>query len=295
MAKNIEDWRKAGHAAHTALVYGASLIKPGVKYSDVSDAIEIKIKELGADLAFPVNISVNSAAAHDVPYAVENRVFTTEDLIKLDVGAEFNGAIGDNAMTIDLTGKYEKLSRAAREALQAAIKLVKPGTKARELGKAIETAITSHGFQPVRNLSGHSIEEYTVHAGFIVPNYDDGTEDKLEEGMVIAIEPFATDGVGLIGEASNAEIFSVTGKKPLRSQTAREALKWLDERNGLPTSTRWLSQKMGSLKATLGMKEMNQVGMLHLYPPLVEVKKGMVAQWENTLLVTKDGCEILTK
>jgi methionyl aminopeptidase len=293
--KNLDEWRKAGHIAHEALVYGASLIKPGVKFSEVSDAVEKKIKELGGDLAFPVNISTNTTAAHDVPYSMEERAFTANDLIKLDVGAQVNGAIGDNALTIDLTGKHSKLVQASKEARDEAIKILKPGLKIREIGKVVEKTIRKYGFEPVRNLSGHSIDEYIVHSGTIIPNYDDGNEEILKEGMVIAIEPFATDGEGLIKEASNAEIFALVEKKPVRSLAAREALKFLEERKGLPTSTRWLAKRMGALKANLALKEMNQLNMLNTYPPLIEVKKGMVSQWENTILITKDGHEILTK
>ncbi|HME87562.1 MAG TPA: type II methionyl aminopeptidase [Candidatus Nanoarchaeia archaeon] len=292
---SVEDWRKAGHAAHAALVYGSTLIKPGVKLSDVSDAIELKLKELGADLGFPVNISINETAAHDVPFAIETRVFTENDVIKLDVGSAVNGAIGDNAMTIDLTGKYAKMSMAAKEARDEAIKILRPGLKTREIGKVIEETIKKHGFKPIRNLSGHSVESNTIHAGLTIPNYDDGSEDVLEEGMVIAIEPFATDGEGLIHEGSNAEIFSLETKRPVRSLITRDALKLLTQREGKPTSGRWLAQRMGALKASMALKEMNQLGMLHLYPPLVERKKGMVTQWENTMMITKDGYEILTK
>lgn len=292
---SIQDWKKAGHAAHEALMHGASLIKIGVKYSDVSDAVEKKLRELGANLAFPVNISINATAAHDVPYSIEERKFTENDLIKLDVGAEINGAIGDNAITIDLTNKYANLVKASKEARDKAIEIIKPGVKLREIGKIVEKTITSYGFQPIRNLSGHSLEPYTIHAGTTIPNYDDGSNETLKEGMIIAIEPFATTGEGLIQESNNAEIFALVQKKPVRGLMTREALKYLDERKGLPTSSRWLSQKMGALKTNIALKEMNQLEMVHLYPPLVEVKKGLVSQSEHTVLVTKEGNEILTK
>lgn len=292
---NLEDWKKAGHIAHQALTFGASLIKVNAKISDVSDAIEKKIKELGGDLAFPVNISLNEAAAHQVPFAVDDRTFTENDLVKLDVGVHINGAIGDNALTIDLTKKYERLVKAVIEARDEAIKIIKPGIKTSEIGKVIEKIITKHGFNPIKNLSGHQIKEYEIHAGLTIPNYDDKSETRLKEGMIIAVEPFATSGEGLIQESSNAEIFTLLQKKPVRSLITREALKFLEERKTLPSSTRWLSKKMSAIKAAFALKEMNQLDMLHLYPPLVEIKKGMVAQSEHTVLVTKDGHEILTK
>ncbi|MBN2421341.1 type II methionyl aminopeptidase [Candidatus Woesearchaeota archaeon] len=292
---SLEDWHKAGHAAHEALIYGASLIKVGVKYSDISDSVEKKLKELGANLAFPVNISINATAAHDVPYSIEERKFTENDLVKLDVGAEINGAIGDNALTVDLTGKHSDLVKASKDARDKAIEIIKPGIKLREIGKVIEKTIISYGFQPIRNLSGHSLEPYTIHAGTTIPNHDDGSNETLKEGMIIAIEPFATTGDGLIHEGNNAEIFALVQKKPVRSLVTREALKYMEERKGLPTSSRWLAQKITPLKANFALKEMNQLEMIHTYPPLIEVKKGLVSQSEHTILVTKEGCEILTK
>jgi methionyl aminopeptidase len=293
---NLEDWRKAGKIGRQALLYGSTLIKPGVKYSDVSDAVEKKIYDLGGDLGFPVNISINETAAHNVAMANDDRTFTTDDIVKLDVGVHINGAIADNALTKDLTGKYEKLLRASLEARDEAIKILKPGLKIREIGKKVETIIKKYGYKPVKNLSGHSIKEYTVHAGLTIPNYDDGNEQTLKEGTVIAIEPFATDGEGMIYEGHDAQIFRFVQKRPVRSLITREAIKALEERKGLPTSIRWLAKKLGSaLKANMAMKEMNQLDMIYLYPALIEVKKGMVAQFENTILITKDGYEVLTQ
>lgn len=292
---NIEDWKKAGKIAKEALEYGKSLIKVDVKISEVSDAVEKKIKELGGELAFPVNISLNEAAAHEVAFAVDDRVFTKNHLVKLDVGVHINGAIGDNACTVDLTGNYEKLVKASEEARDEAIKIIKAGVKTSEIGKVIENTIKKYGFNPIRNLSGHSIEEYKIHAGLTVPNFDDSSDKVLKENTIIAVEPFATDGEGMIHETGNAEIFSFVQKKPVRSLISREALKLLQERKDLPTSTRWLAKKMSAIKAAYALKEMNQLDMVHLYPTLVEVKKGMVSQSEHTVLVTKNGCEILTK
>ena len=292
---NLEDWKKAGKIAREALEYGAKLIKVGDKIGDVSDSVEKKIKELGGDLAFPVNISLNDAAAHEVAFAVDDRTFTENDIVKLDVGVHINGAIGDNALTVDLTKKHEKLVKASEEARDEAIKIMKPGIKTSEIGKVIETIIKKHGFQPVRNLSGHSIKEFELHAGTTIPNYDDGSSKTLKEGDIVAVEPFATTGEGLIHEGPNAEIFDLIIKKPVRSLITREALKLLQERQGLPTSTRWLAKKITAIKATFALKEMNQLGMIHLYPPLTEVKKGLVSQSEHTVLITKEGHEILTK
>ena len=98
-----QSYLKAGRTAAEALHYGRSLIKPGVTYYEVAEAVEAKIRQLGCDLAFPCNISRNEIAAHYTPPAGDETVFTENDIIKLDVGAQHNGYVGDNALTVDLT------------------------------------------------------------------------------------------------------------------------------------------------------------------------------------------------
>ena len=121
---NIEDWKAAGQIARQALDYGVSLIKPGVKAVDVLDKIEEKIHELGGEIAFPAQLSCNHIAAHWCADP-NDPLILTDQLICLDVGAHVNGCIGDNAATVDLSGKNEKLVEASKAALDNAIKIIK--------------------------------------------------------------------------------------------------------------------------------------------------------------------------
>jgi len=96
------DWLKAGQIAGRALMYGEGLINHDIDCLSVCRKIEEFIKAEGGNLAFPPQISFNSTAAHFCPTKINNPIFKKGDLLKLDVGVEVNGAIGDCALTVDL-------------------------------------------------------------------------------------------------------------------------------------------------------------------------------------------------
>ena len=157
-------WIEAGKIGATALQLGGKLIKPGVKLVDIAEQVEQKIRDMGGKPAFPCNISRNDLAAHYTPPHNDDEVFLEGDIIKLDVGAHVDGYISDNAMTIDLANEYPKLVKATREAVDKAIKILKPGIKIREIGKVIEETIVGLDATPITNLSGHGIDHYKQHA-----------------------------------------------------------------------------------------------------------------------------------
>lgn len=294
-ADELAQWRKAGKIAHEALQYGASLIKKGANMREVCDKIDKKIVELGAQPAWPSQIGNNNVAAHYTPEPDDDAVFSDE-VVSLDVGAQLDGYVGDNACTIDLSGKHSLILKASEEALAAAEKALKPGAKTGEIGKVIQDAITKHGVRPVKNLSGHGISRYVIHDDPSIPNVATKDSDVLEEGMIVAIEPFATNGSGMIHEQEQANIFSLIRQKPVRSPYAREVLKHIEDEYGpFPFTTRHLAATFGLGKVNLALRDLLNADILHPHPPLVEEDGSVVAVFEHTFLITKAGCERLTK
>ncbi|HII71687.1 TPA: type II methionyl aminopeptidase [Candidatus Woesearchaeota archaeon] len=292
--ETLDKYVKAGQIAAQAREYGRGLVKADAKIIDVARAIEKKITELGGIPAFPVNISFDETAAHDTAGPNDERSFG-ERLIKLDVGVHVDGFVGgDTAITIDLSRKYTELVKASQEALEAAIKTVQIGATCGEIGKAIEETIMGFGLKPVRNLSGHGIGENLIHGSPSIPNYDNKDQTQLSDGMTIAIEPFATDGMGLIHEKGQALIHSQVLRKPVRNAITRQVITQIEGYRGMPFATRWLSEKIPLFKVNYALKELNQLGMLHSYPPLVERGNGMVSQAEHSIYVG-DKVKILTK
>ncbi|MBD3248869.1 type II methionyl aminopeptidase [Candidatus Woesearchaeota archaeon] len=291
--EELEKLRKAGKIAAEALKYAKSLIKPGASLLDVTKKVEEKIVQMGGGFAFPAQFSCNDIAAHYCAEADDDIIFDKQ-LVSVDIGVEVDGFIGDNAMTVDLSGENSELVQASRDALENALKLIKPGAKLGEIGKAIQDAITSRGFAPVRNLSGHGLGEYKIHTKPTIPNYDNGDETELKEGDVIAIEPFASAGAGVVYESSPASVFELIEKKPVRNMFTRKILKEIEGYKDLPFCRRWLVDKFGEAKVNFALRELKNIGVIREYPPLVDQSHGLVSQAEKSLIVTEDGCEVLT-
>lgn len=289
----IENYVKAGRIAAEALTYGESLIKEGVKVIEILDKIEEFILSKRGELAFPPQISINNTAAHFCPKEGDTTILSKGDLIKLDIGVHIEGCIADTALTVDL-GDNKELVAASREALNNALKIIKPGVKVREIGKVIEDTIRRYGFIPVRNLSGHGLSSFNVHSIPTIPNYDNGDEYELQENEVVAIEPFASKGRGVVEEKGEPTIFSLTGKERVRGMYAREILRDISSRLLLPFTERWLTKRYGKGKAIFGLKEMIDSDVVLTYPPLVD-KEGLVSQAEHTVIVKKDKNIITTQ
>ncbi len=293
-AKTLENFRKAGKLAAKAREYARTIVKAGMPYVELADAVEKKIFELGARPGFPCNVSVNDAAAHHVPLDGEKLSFKDGDLVKIDIGVHIEGSVADTAVSVSIgkSEENEKLIKASEAALAAAIKLATPGRKVSEIGAAVEKTIAGFGFRPIKNLSGHLVDVYDLHADLTIPNFDNKANARLEKGMTIAIEPFATTGDGFIREGDEISVFRL--EKIVNVRNGREILNHIaNEYSTLPFAKRWLTRRFGILKVNLFLKEAIAKGILHPYNVLLEKKGSKVAQTEHTILVAEMP-EILT-
>ena len=289
----FDKYKKAGKIAADVLAYGKELIKKDAKVLDVCNKIEQKIFSLGAKPAFPAQISMNEIAAHFCPEDKDEAKFQ-DQVVSLDVGVHIGGCIGDTACTVDLSGNNKELVKSSEEALKAAIETVKVGVKLSEIGKAIEDAITSYGFQPVRNLSGHGLDSYDIHSSPTIPNFNT-KENVVLDKQVIAIEPFATDGQGMIEERKESSIYNIGQVKNMRDASARELLQCiLEEYHTLPFAKRWLLKKFPAVKVEFGLRMLQRDGVLHHYKQLWEKGDGLVSQAEHTVLVG-EPCVVTTR
>ena len=292
-SKSRDKLVRAGNVAAQAVVYGRSIVRRGMLLRELAEMIEKKIVELGGEPAFPVNLSINEIAAHATPsYDSEEKA---HGLLKVDIGAHVDGWIADTAFSVDLEKSElnEKLIHAAEAALDEAMKVAKEGVELRLIGNAVEKTITAHGFVPVHNLSGHGIEQHDVHAGLTIPNYDNASNEILDEG-VFAVEPFSTNGHGRVRDGKPSGIYQFTQPGTVRDRTAREVLSFIVEKyDTLPFCSRWIHAKFGT-RGLLALRLLEQAGALHQYAQLVEVSGGIVAQAEHTIIVTKKETKITT-
>jgi len=291
----LDTWREAAAIAGHTREYVASLMKPGAKLIDLSLAGHQRLEELGGKAAFPLQISVNHIAAHYCAYVGDESELKENDLVKVDCGVHIDGYVADTAMTVDLSkdGRHADLLAASKEALAAAIDLAGPDVEVVEIGRVVEKAIRARGKNPIRNLTGHGVGQWQVHRAPQIPSVPSG-RGRLKAGTCVAIEPFATDGPGLINEKGDAHVFMAkkSGKK-LKGVDGK-VLEAIREFNGLPFGSRDLLLHFPYEAVSSTLNAMLRANLLMLYPPLVEKKGTFVAQFEHTLYVHDGGVEVLT-
>jgi methionyl aminopeptidase len=289
----LGDYIKAGEIAKKTREYAASIIKPGMPLLEIAEKIESKIIELGGKVGFPVNLAIDDIAAHYHP-TMEDKTLAT-GLLKVDLGIHVNGFIADSAFSIDLTEdkKYTELIQASVMALNNALEILKKDPTLNDIGEVIQKTIQDKGFSPIVNLSGHGLDKYEIHSGLTIPNYANGSLKKLEKGAY-AIEPFATTGEGRIYEGQGSNIYALVNYKNTRGPTARMILEYVAEKyKTLPFSLREMQKKFGPV-ARIGLKELEQAGIIHHFPQLIEKSHKPVSQAEHTFIKNSKGEIIVT-
>lgn len=289
-------YEKAGAAGKKMKDRAKEIVKPGAKLLAIAEELEGMTKKLGCTgAAFPLNLSINDQAAHYSPTPDDESVVKEGDVVKVDMGVHADGFLVDFAYTANFSDNpaYAKLVAASQEALENAIATARAGVPVSKIGKVIADTAAKHGFKPISNLGGHTVERYTVHAGQMVPNIERGSY-VLQEGDVIAIEPFITDGKGYVNETDFVQIYSLMGDAKTRSPSARMALDFIaEEYQTLPFAVRNLIPAVGSAGlAKLAIKELERLGAVQGYPMLKEEGRGQVAQTETTMKVEKDGVKV---
>ncbi len=305
----IESSEKAGQIVSEVRSEAIKLIKDGLPIIELTEFVEKSIIKKGGFPAFPCNVSINEIAAHYTSPPGDTNTIKAGDLVKLDLGAHVNGYIGDSAISVLVDGYEDKddypieraeenleLIQAASDGLDAAISTVRAGISLSEIGSAVEDAITKHGFKPVANLTGHSLTQWNLHAGISVPSVKEKNGHILEEGDIIAIEPFATNGIGYVTDMPQSYIFKYLRERPLRVAHAKKVLRNIkSEFKNLPFAQRWFLDDFEVNRLHSSLRLLSQHMIIYPYNVLKEKENGIVSQKEHTVLVESDGCKILTE
>jgi methionyl aminopeptidase len=290
--EQLEKLRKAGKVAGAAREMGMDLVKAGGKLYDVAQEVEGYIREHGCGLAFPCNISRNEVAAHYTPCVNDTTVFELGDVVKIDCGAEVDGYVGDTAGTVEVgTRRYTELIDVSKRARNTVAEFIGEGTPLGEIGRAVEMVMNQSGFKPIENLCGHQIEPYNLHAGLSVPSYANGETMTLKAGMVIAVEPFATNGGGSVINGHPGNIVRLVRERKVDDLKAQEFLEYVkDEFKTFP----FCARSCDFPDSEKHVKFLLRRGILSSYAQLVEVKGGIVSQHEYTFYIAGPRAEVTT-
>jgi len=310
-----ESLREAAECHRIVRQWAKSWIKPGMKMIDIADTIETSLrKTIDAEgtkrsIAFPTGLSLNNVAAHYTPNAGDTRVLKESDVLKVDIGLQVNGWIIDSAFTMAFDPMYDPLLQTVREATNAGVKAAGIDVRLCDVGEAIEEVMTSgevtigkrtHQIVPIRNLMGHSLGLYTIHAGKSVPCIkSSGDQTKMEEGDIFAIETFGSTGHGFVNDDMEISHFMKAPTLPpggIRGgPKAKELYNFINKSySTLAFARRWLDQA-GITRYAISLKNLTDCGAVNPYPPLVDADGSFTAQFEHTLALKPSSKEVFSR
>jgi len=293
----IEDYLKAGKIAGEVRENVRKKDWIGSTLEEICEYVESEIIKRGAKCAFPVNTSLNEVAAHYTAEPNDPKTVSDSDLIKIDLGAQINGYIADTAVTVNYDPQYDSLVQTAENALQSAMSMIKVGVKSKDVGRKIQNTIMDMGFKPIANLSGHSLAQYTIHAGKTVPNmWSIGSYD-FSEDVAYACEPFVTakNGLGFVRNGKIKNIFALSSRKRTKDDEADKLLEFIwDNFNMLPFALRWIVKEWEEKEARKLLDILIKKKVVKSYAILVEASGKTVAQAEHTFIPTQTGVTVTT-
>ena len=264
---------------------------------EICEHVENEIKKRGAKCAFPVNTSINEVAAHYTAEPNDPLAIKDDDLVKIDLGAQINGHIADTAVTVCYNAEFDSMVQTAELSLSNAMSMMKVGVKSSDVGRTIEKTIKQMGFLPIANLSGHSLDQYTIHAGKSVPNIWSIGSFTFNENQAFACEPFVTtgEGLGFVHEGKIKNIFALSSRKKTKDKDADKMLDYIWQNfNLLPFALRWLTNEWEEKEARRLLEVLVKKKAVHAYPILVEGNGQRVTQAEHTFIPNETGVTITT-
>jgi len=297
MLMQIEDYVKAGKIAGEVRENVRQKDWIGSTLAEICDYVESEIIKRGAKCAFPVNTSLNEVAAHYTAEPNDPKTVSDSDLVKIDLGAQINGYIADTAVTVNYDPQYDSLVQAAENALQAAMSMIKVGVKSKDVGRKIQNTIMDMGLKPIANLSGHSLDQYTIHAGKTVPNMWTIGSFSFSENEAFACEPFVTtkNALGFVRNGKIKNIFALASRKMTKDDEADKLLEYIwNNFNMLPFALRWIVKEWEEKEARRLLDFLIKKKVVKAYAILVEANGKTVAQAEHTFIPTQTGVTITT-
>ncbi|PSC68131.1 methionine aminopeptidase 2B-like [Micractinium conductrix] len=309
----INEVRQAAEVHRQVRSYIHTIAKPGILMAELCEKLEDSVRKLidesglQAGIAFPTGCSLNWVAAHWTPNAGDKTVLQYDDVMKLDFGTQINGRIVDSAFTVAFNPRYNPLLDAVRDATNTGVRESGIDVRLCDIGAAIQEVMESYEVEldgktypvkSIRNLNGHSIGPYRIHAGKSVPIVKGGEATRMEEGEFFAIETFGSTGKGYVREDLEVSHYMKNfdvGHVPLRLPRAKQLLATIDRHFGTLAFCRRYLDRLGEEKYLMALKNLCDAGVVDPYPPLCDVKGSYTAQYEHTLFLHPTRKEVLSR
>jgi len=218
----IEKIRKSSLLVGSTIAEVARNMRPGITTLELDRIAETFIRDHGAIPAFKgyngfpgtLCISVNEVVVHGIPGRYELK---DGDLVSVDCGTIIDGYYGDSAFSFgigEISEEIRLLMERTKASLYRGIFAATAGKRIGDIGFEVQSYVESFGYSVVRDLVGHGLGT-SLHEKPEVPNFGKrGTGAKLEEGMVICIEPMINMGTRLVIQEKDGWTIRTADHKP---------------------------------------------------------------------------------
>ncbi|EIE26136.1 proliferation-associated protein 1 [Coccomyxa subellipsoidea C-169] len=313
----VTKYKAAADITNNALAAVIKAAKAGAKLVDLcslgdksiedASAKVFKGKTIEKGIAFPTCTSVNNVIGHVSPLAEDTVELKEGDVVKIDLGSHIDGFVATAAHTIvvqsdaeaPVTGKAADVIVAANTALEAAIRLIRPGKRISEVTGVLGQVAEAYGVSLVEGVLSHQLKQFVIDGNKCVlnkasPEYrvEDG---EFEENEVYGIDIVVSsgEGKGRVLDERETTVYkrALDQEYKLKLKASRSIFSEINKKHPtMPFTTRGLDSK----QSRLGILECLNHGLLHPYPVLHEKNGEVVAQFKATVLLMPNGSDRIT-
>ncbi|KAJ5601560.1 methionine aminopeptidase 2 [Penicillium lagena] len=317
----LNDYRKAAEVHRQVRRWTQESVRPGQALTDIAVEIEDGVRALldnaglepgsclASGMGFPTGLALNNCVAHYTPNPGQKEIYLqASDVMKVDFGVHINGWIVDSAFTMSFDPTYDNLLAAVKDATNTGIKNAGVDVRISDVSAAIQEAMESYEVEiagktypvkPVRDLSGHNIKQYQIHGGKSIPFVKTSDQTKMEEGEIFAVETFGSTGRGRLRDGPGVYGYGrdINAPKHVMSPlaSARSLYKTINENFGTIVFCRRYLERLGVQRYLAGMNSLESMGVVEVYPPLMDVEGSYSAQFEHTFLLRETGKEVMSR
>jgi len=313
----LDKYQAAGKICNAVLEKVIAKCVPGANIADICEFGDKEIdsevakvynkKKLEKGIAFPTCVSVNEVCGHFSPVKSEPHNLKDGDVAKIDLGVHIDGFIAQVAHTVVVSSDPKKVVEgrkadvilAAYNALQAAVRTITPGATNNQVTDVVAKVAESYKCNPIEGVLSHEVKKHLIDGNNCIINkntFDQKVDEhEFQVHEVYGLDVFVSTGEGKCKETEfRTTVFkrAIERSYSLKLKASRAFFAEVTER--FPTLCFSLRAFEDETGAKLGINEAVKHDLFHPYPVLTEKSGEFVAQFKATVVILKNGAQVIS-